>query len=281
MDGNVLVPREVFARALDRLAWLPIKHPQQTADWHELKKALSAAPAEAPDARPSGSFQSRVHPWMMACFGPEISSDITERNHRFLEESLELVQALGCTRSEAHQLVDYTFDRPRGEAPQEVGGVMVTLAALCLAAKMDMDECGETELRRIWTKVDQIRAKQAAKPKDSPLPQHHSITAPDGDAGEKLREIEERVEAFERDFEENSRPLIRTQAHCDRAWLPSHITTLQHQLSAAKEEARAKAIEECALLMEERAARTQISNHSSAYISAAASIRALATGEKG
>ena len=27
-----------------------------------------------------------------------------------------------------------------------------------------------TELARIWTKVEQIRAKQAAKPRNSPLP---------------------------------------------------------------------------------------------------------------
>lgn len=51
---------------------------------------------------------------------------------------------------------------------------MVTLAALCLAQDLDMHAAGETELARIWTKVEQIRAKQAAKPKHSPLPQHVS-----------------------------------------------------------------------------------------------------------
>ncbi len=117
------------------------------------------------------SFQNRVQPWMQKCFGSEISRDSVERNHRFLEESLELVQSLGCTKNEAIQLVDYVYDRPVGDPPQEVGGVMVTLAALCLAADMDMDSCAEAELARIWTKVEQIRAKQAAKPKHSPLPQ--------------------------------------------------------------------------------------------------------------
>jgi hypothetical protein len=107
---------------------------------------------------------------MMACFGPEISADRVERNHRFLEEALELVQANGCTQDEAHQLVDYVYGRPQGEINQEVGGVMVTLAALCLANGINMHEGGETELARIWTKVEQIRAKQAAKPKHSPLP---------------------------------------------------------------------------------------------------------------
>ena len=78
-------------------------------------------------------LQSRVLPWMLACFGPTIPFDKTERNHRFLEEALELVQSIGCTQSEAHQLVDYVYGRPAGEPSQEVGGVMVTLAALCIA----------------------------------------------------------------------------------------------------------------------------------------------------
>ena len=116
------------------------------------------------------NFQCRVKPWLLECFDEIISNDKKERNHRFLEESLELVQACGCTASEAHQLVDYVFNRDIGEKYQEVGGVMVTLAALCLAQNLDMHENGEAELRRIWGKVDQIRSKQAAKPEHSPLP---------------------------------------------------------------------------------------------------------------
>ena len=124
----------------------------------------------AANAARDESFQARVQPWMIACFGPAIAAEGAERNHRFLEESLELVQACGCTASEAHQLVDYVYGRPVGERAQEVGGVMVTLAALCLAQGLEMHVAGETELARIWTKVEAIRAKQAAKPKHSPLP---------------------------------------------------------------------------------------------------------------
>jgi len=116
------------------------------------------------------SFQSRVQPWLLACFGEMIAGDREERNHRFLEEALELVQACGCTVDEAHQLVDYVFNRPSGEPFQESGGVSVTHAALCLANNIDMDAAAETELARIWTKIDAVRAKQAAKPKHSPLP---------------------------------------------------------------------------------------------------------------
>lgn len=118
------------------------------------------------------AFQQRVQPWMLECFGPEIAADKIERNHRFFEEATEAVQANGMTRSEAHQLVDYTFGRPDGELHQEIGGVMVTLAALCLASGIDMHAAGETELARISVPetVAKIRAKQAAKPKHSPLP---------------------------------------------------------------------------------------------------------------
>ena len=125
-----------------------------------------------PIAAGEEAFQAKVQPWLMACFGEMIAGDHEERNHRFLEEALELVQACGCTASEAHQLVDYVFGRPVGELHQEVGGVMVTLAALCLANDADMHAAGWVELDRIWGKVEQIRAKQAAKPKHSPLPEH-------------------------------------------------------------------------------------------------------------
>ncbi len=116
------------------------------------------------------TFQSRVSPWMQECFGAEIAADVTERNHRFLEEALELVQSNGCTADEAHQLVDYVFGREVGEPSQEVGGVMVTHAALCLAIGINMHEAGEIELQRVWQNIEKIRAKQAAKPEFSPLP---------------------------------------------------------------------------------------------------------------
>ncbi len=118
-----------------------------------------------------GAFQDRVVSWATHCFNADPKSDVHERNHRFIEESLELVQACGTSRSEAHQLVDYVFDRDVGEKSQEVGGVMTTLAILCYVQDLDMVDCGETELARIWTKVEKIRAKQAAKPKHSPLPE--------------------------------------------------------------------------------------------------------------
>lgn len=134
------------------------------------KPALVDGKNPSPSMQGDGSFQSRVQPWMMACFGPEISADKLERNDRFIEEALELVQASDYPKERAHALVDYVYGRDKGEINQEVGGVMVTLSAHCLAHGVDMHEEAEIELARIWTKVDQIREKQKAKPKHSPLP---------------------------------------------------------------------------------------------------------------
>ncbi len=116
------------------------------------------------------TFQTRVNDWVRTCFGSAIAADRVERNHRFIEEALELAQSCGCTQSEAHQLVDYVYGRDQGDIDQEMGGVMVTLAALCNAHGFDMDRSGETELVRVWNKIEGIRAKQSAKPKHSPLP---------------------------------------------------------------------------------------------------------------
>lgn len=117
------------------------------------------------------SFQKRVESWLKSCFPIAVWSNRAERTHRFLEEALELAQANGCSREDALALVDYVYNRPVGTSDLEVGGVMVTLAALCSAFEINMDEAGDGELRRNWDRIETIRAKQATKPHGSPLPQ--------------------------------------------------------------------------------------------------------------
>ena len=115
--------------------------------------------------------QAEIGRWMLECFGEEIAADRIERGDRFIEEALELAQTVeGFTADRAHALVDYVFGRAVGEKEQEVGGVMVTLAALCNTAGIDIQAAMNTEVARIWTKVDVIRAKQATKPTGSALP---------------------------------------------------------------------------------------------------------------
>jgi NTP pyrophosphatase (non-canonical NTP hydrolase) len=116
------------------------------------------------------TFQSRVQDWMVACFGREITQDTTERNHRFIEESLELAQSLGCSKLQVIELIDYVYSRPIGETKQEVGGVLLTLAALCSANDIDLIDVGEVELARVWVNIKKIREKRSQKPLGSILP---------------------------------------------------------------------------------------------------------------
>ena len=117
-------------------------------------------------------FQAWVRKWAIDCFGQEVADNKAERNHRFMEEALELFQSLGGTPQEANMLVEYVFNRPVGEPSQEVGGVTVTLAALCAANELEMGDCAFYELTRITSPevVEKIRRKQATKPAPSPLP---------------------------------------------------------------------------------------------------------------
>lgn len=116
------------------------------------------------------SFQDGVAQWLLECFGPVLVADKTERADRFIEEALELVQSVGYPADRILALLSYVYGRPIGEPVQEVGGTMVTLAAFCISHDIDMDEAAQTELARVWTKIEAIRAKQAAKPTGSALP---------------------------------------------------------------------------------------------------------------
>lgn len=114
------------------------------------------------DTQELAAFDESTKVCIMNC-GPHMHDPRSAKERKFLCGDC-------LTKEEAHLLVDYVYGRPVGDPGQEVGGVMVTLAALCLAQRLNMHLEGETELNRIWTKVDQIRAKQAAKPRHSPLP---------------------------------------------------------------------------------------------------------------
>ncbi|MER8506660.1 hypothetical protein NKH91_17520 [Mesorhizobium sp. M0894] len=202
----------------------------------ELLDANNRYQQEARDARAAlkGDFQDRVRPFMVDCFGEAIAADGIERNHRFLEESLELVQSLGCTANEAHQLVDYVFGRPIGDPHQEAGGVMVTFAALCNAHGISGAVAAENELTRCWGKIDKIRTKQAAKPKHGPLPEHQTLAPPTPVAptGEVLKALKAKAETQRAYFNEKQHQFPSVEDFTDadgNLTLPDDISPLlQH-----------------------------------------------------
>lgn len=109
-------------------------------------------------------IQKAVSKWLVACFGSKLAKDKVERNHRYIEESLELVQACGCSKDEVLKIVDYVYSRDVGERQQELGGAMTTLFALADAYGDDLEACAKTEIDLIWQKIDHIRAKREGKP---------------------------------------------------------------------------------------------------------------------
>ena len=116
------------------------------------------------------SYSQQIEEWAQKCFGP--NTDKKQRVFRFLEEANELAQSLGCSKEDAHELVEYTWNRPVGIPHQEVGGTMVTLAMLCNYHGMSLEDGAVDELNRINKPevIEKIRAKNATKPRFSPLP---------------------------------------------------------------------------------------------------------------
>lgn len=106
----------------------------------------------------------RIASWVTLRFGLSVYTDRYERGRRFLEECLELNQALGVTREDALRLVDYVYARPIGDPGQELGGVAITLLALCDACNLDFEFELRRELYRIELKtVEHFQKRQAAK----------------------------------------------------------------------------------------------------------------------
>lgn len=111
------------------------------------------------------TFQASVRAWVSETFSAEVANSPRESQFRFLEESLELVQALGLSREEVFTLVNVVYNKPLGDPRQELGGVMVTLARLANVQNFNMKQLADRELSRIRDpQVQQrIRDKQEIK----------------------------------------------------------------------------------------------------------------------
>ena len=110
--------------------------------------------------------QQMVWSWCRETFEGIAAWETTqERAYRFLEEAVELFQAVGMTELDAIKIVDYVYKRPVGEISQEIGGTMITLLALA----SQQDQCVESSMLAEYNRITQpevqqkIRAKQLAK----------------------------------------------------------------------------------------------------------------------
>lgn len=106
-------------------------------------------------------WQTMIRDWMFNEVGDHTQWDPTNRGQRLLEETLELVQCQpgALTKEQAHSLVDYVYSRPVGHFPQEIGGTIVCLLAICDATGENLHQCLIDEYNRITTPgiVEKVR----------------------------------------------------------------------------------------------------------------------------
>ncbi|MGI2031963.1 hypothetical protein ACRQ1B_06175 [Rhizobium panacihumi] len=111
--------------------------------------------------------QRDVLQWIVATFGdlPNFDPlDEKERARRFLEEALELGQALGLEVDDVQRISSRVYSRLPGLPSQEVGGVCVTLMGLAQVLGLSVYDEEIREFSRV-TKVDKatFQARHKAK----------------------------------------------------------------------------------------------------------------------
>lgn len=72
---------------------------------------------------------------------------------RALEEMIELAQAEDITIEELNIIRDQVYNKPKGIALHELGGVMVTIAGYASTVKFGMDEAFWMEFQRMMDPV--------------------------------------------------------------------------------------------------------------------------------
>lgn len=112
--------------------------------------------------------QEQIAAWVQRVFeGDSIATAGPERTFRFVEEAVELAQAVGLPPDGLKRLIDYVYERPKGTPRQEVGGCFVTLYAACEALGINGDLEADKEIDRIQDPaiVERVRGRQAEKRK--------------------------------------------------------------------------------------------------------------------
>ena len=110
------------------------------------------------------NFQQRVMA-LVRDYWPGIGEDRVERGRRLLEEALELAQAVGVSQEQALGHVERAYSRPPGTVDQELGQVVLCVAALAEVEGFLMGDRGEAELFRLAQPgmKEKMRARHAAK----------------------------------------------------------------------------------------------------------------------
>jgi hypothetical protein len=113
----------------------------------------------------NGTLVIRCKNWVLRALGEGILFDRKERAMRILEEAAELAQCEGVTMGEADAVTARVFSRPKGDAPQEMAGVLFTLLVYSWVTKYDLELALLRELERVEDPmmIRRVRAKHEDK----------------------------------------------------------------------------------------------------------------------
>lgn len=104
-------------------------------------------------------WQRLVARWSVLVFGDRhIHTSV--RVLRLLEEVVELAQAEHVGPETVFAVVRQVYDRPRGVAAEELGGVTICLAAYAETAGMDLEEAFWDEFERIMDPAIMERVRE-------------------------------------------------------------------------------------------------------------------------
>ncbi|BAR47070.1 hypothetical protein [Methylobacterium aquaticum] len=117
------------------------------------------------------SYQDRSAAWMGVAFSAD-PTDAAERRDRTAEEDCEGYQAAGGTLEDWIAIGRYTFGRPAGALPKEIGQKVFTLACWAAFHGIDMMAEAERELARCSTPefIEKLARKRATRHGRGPLP---------------------------------------------------------------------------------------------------------------
>lgn len=107
--------------------------------------------------------QKAAFAWALQTYGEQVR-DRRYQGMRFLEEALELAQAMGLNRDDMLRLVDYVAERPTGAVYIEIGDARFTLDILGATVGVDVEEARRHCVARI-AKLDpeKMREKDQGK----------------------------------------------------------------------------------------------------------------------
>lgn len=98
-------------------------------------------------------LSNMIWDWGVSCFGIDHMRNPKVRGLRFIEEAVEVAQALDIPRERMIDVINIVYSKPPGQMMEELGGALLTLSVLCrLVSNKDMDEILEIELRRCLAK---------------------------------------------------------------------------------------------------------------------------------